>query len=177
MTAYDGVRLSDLVSALAAEGSTTARGRRLQDLVAFLIEPLQGVEITDENIYNISRTQETDVWLRHAREAAGMPFDDRDVPVECKNEQAKTGPQNIAWFGEKIRNSGGRDGLLLTVAGLSGTIQSGGHEEIRNQLKKGTRIVVITTDDVLKLREDADFLALLQSRHAELRHLQGYRSI
>ena len=177
MTTYDAERLCQVVSVLSVAGSATARGRRLQDLIAFLIEPLPGVEITDENSFNISRTEEKDVWLRHAREAAGMPFDDREVPVECKNEKAKTGPEDIAWFGEKIRNSGGRDGLLLTVAGLSGDIQSGGHEEIRNQLKKGTRIVVITTGDVVSLREGADFLALLQARHAELRHLQGYRSI
>lgn len=177
MTTYDAARLGGLVSVLSAAGSSTARGRRLQDLVAFLIEPLPGIEITDENVYSIGRTEEKDVWLRHAREAAGMPFDDRDIPVECKNEKSKTGPQAIAWFGEKIRNSGGRDGLLLTVAGLSGGIQSGGHEEIRNQLKKGSRIVVITTDDVLNLSAGADFLALLQARHAELRHLQGYRSI
>lgn len=177
MTTYDAERLCELVSALSAAGSTTARGRRLQDLIAFLIEPLPGIEITDENIFNIGRTEEKDVWLRHAREAAGMPFDDRDVPVECKNEKAKTGPEEVSWFGEKIRNSGGRDGLLLTVAGLSGRIQDGGHEEIRNQLKKGTRIVVVTIDDVLSLQEGDDFLALLQARHAELRHLQGYRSI
>jgi hypothetical protein len=90
MTAYDAERLCELVSALSTAGPTTARGRRLQDLIAFLIEPLPGVEITDENIFNIGRTEEKDVWLRHAREAAGMPFDDRDVPVECKNEKAKT---------------------------------------------------------------------------------------
>lgn len=106
------------------------------------------------------------MWLRHAREVAGMPFDDRDVPVECKNEKTKTGPRDIAWFGEKVRNSGGRDGLLVTVAGLSGNARTGGHEEIRNQLKKGTRIVVITTADLLCLRDGTGFL----ERHAELRH-------
>jgi len=46
-----------------------------------------------------------------------------------------------------------------------------GHDEIRNQLKKGTRIVVITIDDVCRLLGGAAFLALLQVRHAELRHL------
>ncbi len=177
MTPYDGTRLCELVSVLSAAGSNTARGHRLQDLIGFLIEPLPGVEITDENIFNIGRTEEKDVWLRHGREAAGMPFDDREVPVECKNEKTKTGPIDIAWFGDKIRNSGGRDGLLVTVAGLSGEAQSGGHEEIRIQLRKGTRIVVITTADVLGLRDGVDFLELLQARHAELRHRQGYRSL
>lgn len=177
MTRYDTARLAALVSALSTAGSTTGRGRRLQELISFLIEPLPGVEITAENIFNIGRTEEKDLWLQHAREAAGMPFDDREFPVECKNEKDKTGPEGIAWFAEKIRNSGGRDGLLFTVAGLSGDFQSGGHEEIRNQLKKGTRIVVITIDDVCRLRDGAAFLALLQARHAELRHLQGYKSI
>jgi hypothetical protein len=177
MTSYDAARLCELVLALSVAGSTTARGRRLQELIAFLIESLPGVETSRENVFNIGRTEEKDVWLRHAREAAGMPFDDREVPVECKNEKDKTGPDAISWFGEKIRNSGGRDGLLLTAAGLSGGFQSGGHEEIRNQLKKGTRIVVATINDVLGLRDGADFLALLQARHAELRHLQGYKSI
>lgn len=177
MTAYDAAQLCELVSVLSAAGSTSARGRRLQYLIAFLIAPLPGVEITDENIFNIGRTEEKDVWLRHAREAAGMPFDDREVPVECKNEKTKTGPKDVAWFGEKIRNSGGRDGLLVTVAGLSGDVHSGGHEEIRRQLWKGTRIVVITSADVLRLHEGVEFLELLQARHAELRHRQGYRSI
>lgn len=177
MNPYDVARLCELVSILSAAGSTTARGRRLQDLIAFLVEPLTGVEITSENTFNIGRTEEKDVWLRHAREVAGMPFDDRDVPVECKNEKTKTGPKDIAWFGEKIRNSGGRDGLLVTVAGISGSSRTGGHDEIRNQLKKGTRIVVITIADVLCLRDGAEFLELLLSRHAELRHRQGYISI
>jgi hypothetical protein len=114
------------VSVLSAAGSASAGGLRLQDLIAFLIEPLPGVEITDENVFNISRTEEKDVWLRHAREAAGMPFDDRKLPVECKNEKAKTGPGDIAWFGEKIRNSGGRDGLLLTAAGSAVTFEAAG---------------------------------------------------
>jgi hypothetical protein len=177
MTAYDAKRLNDLVATLAAAGSTTARGRRLQELVRFLVAPLPGIEVVDENLFNIGRTEEKDIWLRHAREAAGMPFDDRDVPVECKNEKTKTGPNEVAWFGEKIRNSGGRDGLLLTTSGLSGTTQTGGHEEIRNQLRKGTRIVVITIHDVLGLCDSAEFLTLVQARHGELRHLQGYRSI
>lgn len=177
MTGYDAARLHDLVSALSAQGSNTARGRRAQDLVAFLIEPLPGVVISDENTFNIGQTEEKDMWLRHAREPGGMPFDDCEIPVECKNESDKTGSQEIAWFGEKIRNSGGRDGLLFTAAGISGDFRSHGHLEISNQLRKGTRIVVITLDDVLVLCGGHDFLALLQNRHAELRHLQGYRSI
>ncbi len=177
MTSYDSAQLGVLLSALSIAGSTTARGRRLQELVKFLIEPLPGVEISAENTFNIGQTEEKDVWLQHAREAAGMPFDDREIPVECKNEKDKTGPDAIAWFAEKIRNSGGRDGLLVTAAGLSGGFQSGGHEEIRNQLKKGTRIVVVAIDDVRGLTDGAAFLALLQARHAELRHLQGYKSI
>lgn len=177
MNSYDAARLAVLVSALAAAGSATARGRRLQELVAFLIEPLPGVEISAQNAFNIGRTEEKDLWIQHAREAAGMPFDDRELPVECKNKKKKTGPADIVWFAEKIRNSGGRDGLLLTVAGLSGNFQSGGHEEIRNQLKKGTRIVVVTIEDVCGLRDGAGFLGLIQARHAELRRLQGYKSI
>lgn len=174
---YNQESLRSLIDALRAPGSTSARGKRLQELVDFLVEPLVGIETTDPNRFNIGRTEEKDIWLRHARDAAGVPFDDQEVPVECKNEARKTSPGEVAWFGEKIRNSGGRDGLLVTVTGLSGTVQSGAHEEIRNQLKKGTRIVVITIADILALRDGDDFLFLLQERHAELRHLQGYRSI
>ena len=177
MTNYDTAQLTVLVSALSAAGSTTARGRRLQELVTFLIEPVPGVEISAENTWNIGRTEEKDLWLEHAREAAGMPSDDGQIPVECKNEKDKTGPADIAWFGEKIRNSGGRDGLLITVAELIGDFQGGGHEEIRNQLKKGARIVVVTIDDVCGLRDGAAFMALLRARFAELRRLQGYKSI
>jgi hypothetical protein len=177
MTGYDAVRLRGLLSALSADGSNAARGRRVQDLVAFLIEPLPGVVICDENAFNIGQTEEKDMWLRHAREPGGMPFDDCEIPVECKNEKDKTGSAAVAWFGEKIRNSGGRDGLLVTAAGLSGDFHSHGHLEISNQLRKGTRIVVITLADIPPLSAGNNFLALLQSRHAELRHLQGYRSI
>jgi hypothetical protein len=177
MSSYDADRLRDLVSALRADGSNTARGRRAQDLIAFLIEPLPGVVISDENAFNIGQTEEKDMWLHHLREPGGMPFDDCEIPVECKNEEDKTGPNAISWFGEKIRNSGGRDGLLFTVAGLSGGFQSHGHLEISNQLRKGTRIIVAALGDIYGLTGGGDFVALLQSRHAELRHLQGYRSI
>jgi hypothetical protein len=133
MTRYDTARLAALVSALSTAGSTTARGRRLQELTSFLIEPLPGVEITAENIFNIGRTEEKDLWLQHAREAAGMPFDDREFPVECKNEKDKTGPEAIAWFAEKIKNSGGRDGLLFTVAGLQRLKAQGLRRRIEGQ--------------------------------------------
>lgn len=174
---YDRAKLASLVSSLGAAGTTTARGRRLQDLVDFLVDDLPGVETVDPNRFNIGRTEEKDVWLRHARESAGMPFDDRDIPVECKNEGTKTGPQDVAWFGEKIRNSGGRDGVLITNAGLSGGHQSGGHEEVRRQLAKGTRVVVLTVQELASLRSGTDLLALLTDRFTELRHLQGHRSV
>jgi len=106
-----------------------------------------------------------------------MPFDYGQVPVECKNEADKTGPNDVAWFGEKIRYSGARDGLLVTVAGLSGEKQSGGPEQIRKELAKGTRIVVITLEDICKLNDSSELLALFQARFTELRHREGYESI
>ena len=41
------------------------------DLIAFLIEPLPGVVISDENAFNIGQTEEKDMWLHHPREPGG----------------------------------------------------------------------------------------------------------
>jgi hypothetical protein len=75
-------------------------------------------------------------WLPLPPATAGSRVERRLLDREC--------PITANRFAEKIRNSGGRDGLLLAVDGLSGNFQSGGHKEIRNQLKKGTRIAVVT---------------------------------
>lgn len=178
MTAYDQTRLAAEIAALGQPApSNSAQGKKLQDLVEWLISGIPSVTITYKNKVDSGKTEEKDLWFKHAPWTSALPFHDPDIPIECKNEKTKASAEEVRTFGGKVARSGGAEGILVSRAGLSGSALTSGHLAVREQLASGVKIVVLMADDLAKLQKSDDFVALVMARHFELRTEQTYRSI
>lgn len=179
MSGYDLARLARELTALQ-DGTAlhnTAKGRRLQDLMAYLLEPVASVKIVDMNVLNNARSEETDLWFQHNDHDSGLPFRDFLFPVECKNEVTPISAAEVREFAAKVRHSGGWDGLMVGTAGLSGTDGKAAHDAVTRALAEGTRVTVLVGPDLGCLKSPDDLVALIVKRHTELRTQQGYRTI
>jgi hypothetical protein len=178
VTAYDLDRIQrELANLTAPARNTTAKGRRLQDLVEYVVGQIPGVAIIDKNVLNAARSEEKDLWLSHTLGISQLPFRDCLVPIECKNEDGPASAAEVRDFATKIRDSGGCDGLLVAAAGLAGAQGSSAHHAIGVALSHGIRVTVLVVRDLAQLSCPDDLLHLLMERHTELRVLQCYRSI
>lgn len=179
LTAYDTERVAREFAALAAPAANaTARGRRLQDLAEYLLAGIGCVEIVERNVKNAAMSNEMDIWIRYrARHGFTWPFADGLVPVECKNEKRPVSAAQIRDFAARIRGGGGRDGVLFTRRGVSGTSATAAHHQISVELAGSVRIAVVIGSDLCTLRHGRDLLALLENRLLELRISERYRSI
>src|SRR5918993_4117969 len=138
MTAYDAARLAAEVAALPRPaGNTTTQGKKLQDLVEWLINEIPSCEVTLKNKLDAAKVEEKDLWFKHIPSISRLPFSDTLIPVECKNEGTPASADEIATFGRKVERSGGRDGVFVVREGLSGSTHTSAHAEIRNQLSAG----------------------------------------
>lgn len=87
MTAYDQARLAAEVAALPqAAATTTAQGKKLQELVEWLVGGVPSAAVTYRNKLDTGQTEEKDLWFKHEPWVSSLPFTDFDIPVECKNE-------------------------------------------------------------------------------------------
>lgn len=123
-----------------------------------------------------ARSDENNLWIRHAY-WGGLPFTDRFVVVECKNEKRSTSASEIRDLAAKVRQAGGGDVLLVTRAGLSGSPENCAHDAIHLELASGTRITVITGADLAKLEDTDDLVDLMNDRFFELRSYKTYVTI
>lgn len=152
MSGYDRQRIAlELQELTQPSPSTTAKGRKLQDLAEYLLGEINGLTIVGRNTLNKPKSEEKDLWAKHQPYISGLPFADMLFPVECKNEEKRTSASEIRDFETKIRDSGGHDGLLITVAGLSGEPTDRAHHAVAMALGHGIRITVITAGDLNSL--------------------------
>jgi hypothetical protein len=179
VSGYDLARLSREVTALqdGTAPHNTAKRRRLQDLMMYLLEPIPSVKTVNMNVLNNALSQETDLWFQHNDHNSGLPFRDVLFPVECKNEARPISAAEVQEFATKVRHSGGWDGLMVGTTGLSGTDGKAAHDAVTRALAEGTRLTVLVGADFGRLTNPDDLVALVVERHTELRTQQGYLSI
>jgi hypothetical protein len=176
--AYDQAALRACLAGLTQPGTTTEIGNRLEDLVAYILGPLDGVVVTHRKAMNAAQSEEKDIWFRHQAHLSGLPFSDPLIPVECKNEDKAATADEVTRFATKIRRSGGSDGLLVARAGLGGPTKfTGAHEAIHMELAQGIKITVVIGLDIAGLRSTDDLVDLLVDRYTELRVRETYETI
>lgn len=179
MSAYDLARIQQEIADLPRRSAnTTTKGKKLQNLVHYLIDGIDGAAVVRSNVLNAAMSEEKDLWFQHKPYVSGLPFVDFFVPVECKNEDDPASAEEVTRFEAKIRDSGGSDGLLVAREGLSGPSEfRAAHDAIHGALSRQIRIVVLTASDLAGVSSPEAFINLIVDRHAELRVLQTYKSI
>jgi hypothetical protein len=178
MSTYEIDVLATQISELSLPArNNTEKGRRLQDLIEWMFRDAEGIETIGRNVFDLARSEEKDLWLRHDPRISGLPFADAAVPIECKNETTPISASEVRDFEGKIRNSGGLEGLMVGSAGLSGQAGTHAHQAITVALSRGVRIVVLGVQELRLLESPDQLVGLVLDRHTELRLQQSYVSI
>ncbi|GAA5114461.1 restriction endonuclease [Pseudonocardia adelaidensis] len=170
-------RLHELYKRTLARGSTTTRGRALENFVEEVFCSVSSVRLYERNVLDEDGAQEIDLVLSHYPAISNMPISDISIIIECKNDSRRTSAAEIREFGRKLRSRSLPVGILVTTAGLSGRRGQHGHRAISDELRGGVAIIVTTTAELLSLKDPSEVAMLLFERLMELKTLRGYRTI
>lgn len=92
------------------------------------------------------------------------------ILVECKNWEAPVGSEHVSWFDTKIRNRGLEFGILVAANGITGDPSrlTDAHSIIARALQEGRRMLVITRDELLRLRDSSELVLVIKEKLCEL---------
>jgi hypothetical protein len=138
----------------------------LEDLAGWLFDQIPGFSVRFRNTFSHDDSQEVDLAIWNDRHKSGFPsFGDR-VLVECKNWEARVGSAQLAWFAWKLSKGNATDGFLIAANGITGDparVADAWHVlQWANSFER--RIVLLTLDDIDRLRTTQQLVRLAQDR-------------
>jgi hypothetical protein len=177
MSAYDEVKLREMLIACKSAKTRASRGSTFEDFVQSVFESVPSVAVFGRDVKDDSGSQELDLVFSHYHFQSNFPITDVTVIVECKNEKRRTSAAQIREFGYKLRTRGLNVGVLVTMSGLSGKSGTAGHSAIRDELMAGASIIVVTAEELSNLTCSDDLGQILKARLLELRTFRTYLSL
>jgi hypothetical protein len=166
MTAsLDAERLGDLLDEAVSAGDTDAKGKALEALVAYLFECIPGC-IVEVDVTSHFGSEQVDVAVGNARLPDGLPLYPHAFLIECKNYDEAVGSSAVGYFLNTLRARSIEIGVMVAASGISGNKgdMSYAHSLATAALAQGTRLVVLTLDDIKAVTSLADLLDLLNRR-------------
>lgn len=147
-----------------------ARGRALEDLIAYLFGLIPGITVTARNEMNAFQAEEIDVAFWNEGDPAGLRMFDHLILVECKNWSSAVGYQELAVFHDKLQSRGRPFGILVAASGITGDPNdlTAAHSVLARALSQGREILVITRREIEKLNDTDDLVLLLKRKRAQL---------
>jgi len=139
-----------------AETDPNRKGDQLEEVVKDLIFLVDGLEVVGSNVDN--GIQEIDVQVRNRNEEnVWETVFDPMVFIECKNWSNSVKSKDVRDFEGKLRNSGLRAGILVSVNGLSGNGLQGAWGAVKEALQGGHKIIVLDGKDLEEIFACRDF--------------------
>lgn len=161
MNRFDIEEFAALVETTRGAVGADAKGRCLEELVAYLLDAVPGLQVYERRVRLAA--EEVDVVAFNERSDRAFSDWGQVVFVECKNWSKPAGAPELALFIDKLRTKGLSYGLLVAATGVTGD-KDGRRDatlKIREALADGFRVVVVTLDDLADLRSAADFSDLV----------------
>ena len=170
MTAIDQLKIRGFFKDGHEAVTTTARGRALEDLVAYLFELVPGIAVTARNSLNAFDAEEIDVAFWNEGLSEGLRLFDHVLLVECKNWERPVGYSELAVFFDKLQSRGRPMGILVAAAGITGeqTELTRAHSVLARALSKGCEIIVVTRAEIEGLPDTTALVRLLKQKRAQL---------
>lgn len=170
MTPIDRAHVSALLAAGDTATTTTARGRALEDLIAYLFELIPGISVTARNQLNAFGAEEIDVAFWNEGDPAGLRMFDHLLLVEAKNWSVPAGYPELAIFHDKLRSRGRPMGIFVAAAGITGDPASltAAHSVLARALSEGREMLVLTRSEIEKLADTEELVRLLKRKRAQL---------
>ena len=150
--------------------TTRAKGQALESLVSYMFSKIPGVTVTKRNALNVFASEEIDVAFWNEKDPEGIPFLPNIILVECKNWGNPVGSSEVSWFDTKLRNRGLSFGVLVALNGITGNPAdlTSAHSIIAGSLREQRNIVVITSEDIMLLRDATQIIRLFKEKLCEL---------
>jgi hypothetical protein len=166
----DATHIKSLFAAGDTAPTNAAKGRALEDLIAYLFECIPGVTVTARNQMNAFHAEEIDVAFWNDGDTDGLRLFDHIILVECKNWSTPVGYPELAIFNSKLSSRGRPMGILVASCGITGiaTDLTAAHNVIANALADGRELIVLTRAEIERLDDTDDLVVLLKRKRAQL---------
>jgi hypothetical protein len=149
--------------------STHLRGRAYEDVLEHIFQAVPGCD-TRRNSLNRFASEEVDISVMNFRDNDGLRALPEIFLVECKNWSDPVDSATVSTFATKIRHRGCTLGVLVAANGVTGDPheKTAAYQAAANALVEKTRILLLTTSDLQRLRSSKDIVALLHRRQLDL---------
>jgi len=148
--------LDVLLDSVEKATGSDARGRALEELVARLLETIDGFSVTNRIR---TATEEIDIEVLNASADPRFQREGALIVAECKNWTAKCGKDEMVLFKQKIENRSGRCsvGFLVSWNGFASTVP----KEILRGSREHPLVVPVTGKDLRAAVRDSNALEML----------------
>ncbi len=145
--------------------ATTARGRAFEKLFCYLLLELPGISV-QTNTISPFQSDEIDIAVANRGSESNLACFPTLFLVEAKNWRDPVDSSSIGAFIEKLRERHIDLGILFAASGVTGDAESlrAAYYKAAAAQSLGNRVLLITFDDILKLRTTDEFTDLLVKR-------------
>lgn len=147
-----------------------SRGNALEDLAADMLASMPGVTVYGRKILDHAGEAEIDIQLSNNGHEDGLPALQRDVLVECKSQGTPLDTRSIDWFVRQLERRRLEHGILVTLAGITGTNENvrAAHSRLAKAAEQGHRVLVLTEDELRAVRSAKHLAAVLEHKRRAL---------
>jgi Holliday junction resolvase-like predicted endonuclease len=170
---FDLPQYQALIQAVDDAMGNQQKGATFENLSAYLLESLDGVQVTERNV-NLP-TEEIDLLLWNARLEEVLTPWDQVILVECKNWSAPVGAAVLRTFLHKVHEMHLKTAIFVAANGVTGDFVNGNNADIGAArllhdalIRDNTRVIVVRMDDMRNITNVGDLRQLIKSRYCKI---------
>jgi len=165
--AFSLAEYQHLLTAVAQAQTTPEKGDTFENLVAYLIAQIEGLEIVSRDARGKADEVDLVIYNDHTNIHFFGPWD-WTILVECKNWQEPVGAQEIDSLLAKLRARGLKHAFLIVRKGISGDEYHDAVLKILTIRSEGFRILVFSLADLQAVTSPAAFCELVKQKFCDL---------
>jgi len=170
MAYLDNGKIRKFLAGFDSEPNTARKGKQLEDLVCYIMEGISGVKLVGRIVYVKYFDQEIDLIVLNNLTLSGLYFLPSIIAFECKNLAEPVSKNEIILFAKKLKNKNITLGIVVARSGVTGKESKGtyAYGEIQRTLHEGCKILVITGQDLEKITNTLQVVAMLEEKLCNL---------
>lgn len=150
--------------------TSTEQGKVLEDLACYLFGKIPGLRLSERDVKNRFESEEIDVAFWNEQLPSGLKSLHFIILIECKNWSRPVTSSEVSWFLTKIENRALDFGILIAPKGITGDLREkrDAHDIVSKALAKGIRMIVITREEIERLRASEELVELVKRKRCQL---------
>ena len=159
-----GARLEQLENLPAGN----ERGRALEQLLAEAFAEVPGVVVAHRNVVAGHGEAELDLLLTNDQAENGLPGFGRDILVESKSSGSPLDTSGVNHFVTQARDRNLPWSIIVSLKGITGDAEElrAAHLKIRDAIRDGHGVLVITEDELGAIRSPEHFVNFLEQKRS-----------